>query len=267
MERKKEGLLELETFLLILLAAGFGASLGSFLNVVAERTLENRPWWGRERSRCAGCGEILGMADLIPVISYLCLRGRCRHCTAPIPMRCLTAELAGALLGGLMAWRFGLSWAFPMALGLSFGLLLNSLTDIYSGYIYDAFALVPGLLCLALRLPGGIGGILDGVLGAVLAFGFIALVILVSRGGMGWGDAVLMAGVGAGLGWRLAAVALYLGLMAGGFFALILLALRKVGRKTAIPLGPFLALGGVLALLAGPSLMGFWGWQAGWPWP
>ena len=180
-------------------------------------------------------------------------------------MRCLATELVGALLGGLMAWRFGLSWAFIMALGLSFGLLLNSLTDIYSGYIYDAFALIPGLICLAARMPGGLSALLDGALGAALAFGFIALVIVVSRGGMGWGDAVLMAGVGAGLGWRLACVALYLGLMAGGFFALILLLLRKVGRKTAIPPGPFLALGAVLALFAGPSLLDFWGWETGWP--
>jgi leader peptidase (prepilin peptidase)/N-methyltransferase len=256
-----------ETFLLVLLTAGLGASLGSFLNVVAERTLEDRPWWGTERSRCGECRAVLGVPDLVPVLSYLYLGGKCRHCAASIPLRCLGVELTGAFLGGLMAWRFGLSWSLPLGLGLSFGLLLNSLTDLYSGYIYDAFALSPGILCLALRLPGGLPALLDGILGAGLAFGFIALVIVVSRGGMGWGDAVLMAGVGAGLGWRLAAVALYLGLMCGGFFAVFLLAMRKVGRKTAIPLGPFLALGAVLALLTGPSLLGLWGWGAGWPWP
>ncbi len=258
--------MDLQIVLWTFLSAGLGASLGSFFNVVAERTLEGRSWWGRERSRCAACGNVLGFTELVPVLSFVVLRGRCRRCGEAIPARCLFVELAGGLLGGLMAWCFAGTWAFPLGYILAFGLLLNSLTDLYSGYIYDAFALIPGVLCLVFRLPGGVSGVMDGFLGAALAFGFIALIIVLSHGGMGWGDAVLMAGVGAGLGWKLAALGLYLGLMAGGFFALVLLLLRRVGRKTAIPLGPFLALGGILAVLAGPSLLAYWGWSAGWPW-
>lgn len=258
--------MDLQMAVLAVLGAILGASLGSFLNVVAERTIEGRSWWGCERSCCSSCGKGLDACDLVPVFSYLWLRGKCRVCDNPIPLRCFWVEVLGAFLGGLIAWRWGLSWALPLAFTVSFGLFLNSLTDLYSGFIYDAFALVPGIASLVLRIPGGFPALLDGVLGAAVSFGFIALIIVVSRGGMGWGDAVLMAGVGAALGWRLSCVGLYLGLMAGGVFALILLAMGRVKRKTAIPLGPFLAIGSVLALLLGPFLLAFWGWMPGWPW-
>lgn len=258
--------MDLQIAILVLLAAILGASLGSFLNVVAERTLEGRSWWGTERSHCPACGTALKARDLVPILSFLLLGGRCRTCGAPIPLRCLLVEMAGAFLGGLLAWRWGVSWALLLAFTVSFGLLLNSLTDFYSGFIYDAFALIPGIACLLLRFPGGGAALLDGLLGAALSFGFIGFIIVVSRGGMGWGDAVLMAGVGAALGWQLSCVGLYLGLMVGGVFALVLLAMGRVQRKTAIPLGPFLAMGGVLALLVGPDLLGFWGWVPKWPW-
>lgn len=258
--------MDLEMAFLTLLGAILGASLGSFLNVVAERTLEGRAWWGTERSRCPVCGEGLKARDLVPILSFVCLRGKCRSCRSSIPSRCLWVEIAGAFLGGLLAWRWGFTWALPLAFTVSFGLFLNSLTDLYSGFIYDAFALVPGVACLLLRISGGFPALLDGVLGAALSFGFISIIIVVSRGGMGWGDAVLMAGVGAALGWRLSCIGLYLGLMAGGVSAVVLLAMGRVKRKTAIPLGPFLALGGVLALVVGPGLLSFWGWVPGWPW-
>lgn len=83
---------------------------------------------------------------------------------------------------------------------------------------------------------------------------------------MGWGDAMLMAGCGAGLGWRLTGLGLYLGFMSGGLVALALLAMKRVGRKTALPLGPFLAFGAFLSLLFGPAILGYWRWGAGWPW-
>lgn len=258
--------MDLQIVVLAALGAILGASLGSFLNVVAERTLEGRSWWGFERSACSCCGNELKAGDLVPILSFLRLRGKCRSCGGLIPRRCLWVEVVGAFLGGVLAWRWGFSWALPLAFMVSFGLFLNSLTDLYSGFIYDAFALVPGIACLVLRLPGGFSALLDGFLGAALSFGFIALIIIVSRGGMGWGDAVLMAGVGAALGWRLSCVGLYLGLMVGGVFALVLLATGRVKRKTAIPLGPFLAFGGVLSLLVGPALLAFWGWAPGWPW-
>lgn len=243
-----------------------GASMGSFLNVVASRTLEDRSWWGKERSICPRCGEPLKWKDLIPVISYLMLRGRCRYCNTPIPSRYFIAEITGAVVGGFLAFRWGMSYAAIIALLTAYGLLLNGITDLYSGYIYDLYALIPGIAAIALRVAGGWPAILDGIAGAALGFGIIALIILISRGGMGWGDANLMAGTGAALGWKMTGVALYLGFMTGGIIAIILLLLKIVKRKDAIPLGPFLAAGGLFALLFGPAVLGYFGINPGWPW-
>lgn len=249
-----------------LFSAVLGAVMGSFFNVVAERGAQGRSWWGRERSRCASCGRVLEPLELIPLVSFLFQRGRCRNCGEAIPRLCLCAEAACALGAGLLAWRWGVGWAGLLSLALFLSLALNSLTDLHSGYIYDLAALLPVLPFVLLRSPGGLSSLFDGALGGLLGFFVIAAIIVVSRGGMGWGDAFLMAGCGVGLGWRLTALALYLGFMVGGFSALGLLAMKKVGRKTALPLGPFLAVGALLALLWGPSILGYWGWSAGWPW-
>ena len=172
--------------------------------------------------------------------------------------RCLGSGPFGLALGVFLRRPF-----CPAAGSL---LLLNSLTDIYSGYIYDAFALVLGAAGIVLRLAGGKGALLDALFGALLGAGVIILIILVSRGGMGWGDAWLMAGIGAVLGWKLAAVALYFGFIVGGAVALVLLAARIVRRKDPIPLGPFLAIGAFLSLLVGPELWGWFGYSMNWPW-
>lgn len=240
--------------------------MGSFLNVVALRTLEDRSWWGKERSRCPKCGTLLKYVDLIPICSYIWLKGKCRYCKTGIPWRYFLIEVTGAVTGGLLALRWGISYASLLALITAYGLLLNGITDLYSGYIYDLYALIIGITGLVLRLPGGWTSITDGIQGALLGFGIIAIIILVSRGGMGWGDANLMAGTGAALGWKLTGISLYLGFMVGGTVAIVLLALKIVKRKDAIPLGPFLAMGAFLSLIFGPSILEFLGTIPGWPW-
>lgn len=243
-----------------------GACMGSFLNAVALRTVEGRSWWGSERSRCFSCQRTLRPIELVPLLSWLFLGGRCRTCKARIPLKYPLAELAGASMAGLLAFRWGpgLPGAFSLVIG--FILLLNALTDLYSGYIYDTFALVLGVCGLLFRVAGGGGALLDGLLGALAGAGVIALIIVVSRGGMGWGDAWLMAGTGAALGWQLTLVALYLGFIFGGIVALVLLALRLVKRKDPIPLGPFLAFGAFLALIWGSALWDWFDVAMKWPW-
>lgn len=243
-----------------------GACMGSFLNAVALRTVEERSWWGSERSRCFSCGRVLGPIELVPLLSWLFLMGRCRTCGERIPLRYPLAELAGALLAGLLGWRWGISFAGLFALASGFLLLLNALTDLYSGYIYDAFALVLLGTGFLLRVAGGWTALLDGFYGALAGAGVIILIILLSRGGMGWGDAWLMAGTGAALGWQLTLVALYFGFIVGGIVALGLLVMKLVNRKDPIPLGPFLALGAVLAMIWGPSLWGWFDIAMKWPW-
>ncbi len=254
------------TVIFISFSALLGASMGSFLNVVASRTVEDRPWWGGERSTCDSCGRELSPGELVPLLSWIFLSGKCRSCGAKIPLRYFGIEAAGAVTGALIAWRWGFSPTAAFASVVACGLFLNALTDLYSGYVYDLFAWGLGAAGLLMRLGGGPDGLIDGLLGAVLGFAVIAAIIILSRGGMGWGDASLMTGTGAALGWKLTAWGLYLGFMAGGVVAVSLLVLKLVKRKDAIPLGPFLALGGLLSMISGTWFFRFLGMTLSWPW-
>jgi leader peptidase (prepilin peptidase)/N-methyltransferase len=258
----------------IVFSALIGASLGSFLNVVAHRSVEGRRWWGRERSVCESCGKELTALELIPIFSWVLQRGRCRGCNASVSPRYLLVELIGAAASGLVAWRWGFSWAYLFSMVGTFGYFLSALTDYESGDVFDAFALTMGVCGLALRLFGGRDALIDGLLGAAVGWGVFAAIILVSRGGMGWGDACLMGGAGAVLGWKMTLLAFYLGIMAGGV-GIAWLAFRgkiKWGRRDSIPLAPYLALGGLLTFLQGPRILDFVGshfryvFQIGWPW-
>lgn len=243
-----------------------GAALGSFLNVVAVRTLSGESWWGGARSKCPACGVTLGWKDLIPIASWLILGGRCRRCGKPIPARYLLVEVSGAAAAGLLAWRWGLSAALPAGLAAVFGLFLNALTDLEDGYVFDVFTIAMGGCGLFLRLLPGGGSLLDGLLGGVAGFAVIALIIFLSRGGMGWGDATLAAGTGMIVGWKFILLTLYLGFMAGGLFSALLLAAGRIKRKDSLPLVPFIALGGLITLLVGPGILAFFNIFPGPPW-
>ncbi|AER67247.1 peptidase A24A domain protein [Thermovirga lienii DSM 17291] len=254
-------------WMLIILSGMIGASMGSFLNVVARRTIENDRWWGNERSRCDHCGHELSFWDLVPLFSYISHGGKCRYCSEPIGASYLIVELTGFLIGAVLAWRWGGSLAALTSLIISYGLLLNALTDIYSGYIYDLFAWIPGVLVFFIRVAfGGPWIALDSLFGALLGAGLIGFIIFLSKGKMGWGDASLMGGTGLALGFKMTALSLYMGFMIGGTVALILLILRKVGRKDAIVFGPFLALGTFVCLVLGPLVLSYLGFDAPWPW-
>ena len=163
-------------------------------------------------------------------------------------------------------WKWGLNPAGMMATTGGWLMLLNSLTDIYSGYIYDHLAISLAIAGAIIRLYGGSSAFIGGLLGALAGFCIIAVIILASRGGMGWGDANLMAGAGAILGWKMVILGSYLGFMAGGLVAIVLLLLKKVKRKDAIPLAPFLATGVLTVMIWGPDILEIWGFYPGWPW-
>ncbi|MDR3254254.1 MAG: prepilin peptidase [Synergistaceae bacterium] len=247
-----------------------GACVGSFINAVAMRTVAEKKWWGNERSVCDKCGAVLRAPDLIPIFSFLRLRGKCRYCGAVIAKRHFAAELISSFIAAALFIRWGFTPAFGVSLLVLWFCLFNSLTDIENGYIYDLWAVVPGVLGLLTRLSGGLSVFLDGLIGAAVGFCFIALIILVSRGGMGWGDAMLMLGVGGLVGWKYCALSLYVGFMVGGVIVLPLMLMKKLKRKDAIPLGPFLAAGSVIVLFTGNVLVSrlsvFLGNFPGWPW-
>ncbi len=250
----------------IFLGFCLGAALGSFANAAAMRTAAEKKWWGRERSVCDSCGRTLSSCDLIPVVSFIVLQGRCRVCRARIPLRHFAAELSCGALAAIFVWRFGLTPALAFAAFSVPFIAFHTLTDLDTGYIYDSWAIAMAACGMLLRAVHGWGGLLDGLFGALAGFGVIGTIIIASRGRMGLGDAVLMLGVGAFMGFRLTLLSLYIGFMSGGLVVIPLLLAKRVTRKTAVPLGPFLCAGMAFAMLFGEKILSYLGYTAQWPW-
>ena len=241
----------------ILLGLIAGLVAGSFIGVLTLRWPAGRGLGGR--SACDACGAMLGPFDLVPLLSFALLRGRCRHCAAPIAPRHLAIELAGGAVGALALWLVP-GWGGVAGAGLGWVLLALLVLDVEHFWLPDRLTLPlagAGLLAglwlppaLPLRLAGALVGF--GLLW-VLAAGYRRL-----RGfdGMGGGDPKLFAAIGAWLGpWVLPLV-----MAAAAGLGLALVGLdrlrgRPVMASTRVPLGALLAGAGWLAWLAAPWLV------------
>jgi len=240
-----------------------GAALFSFMNVVAWRLPRGMdPLKGR--SVCPQCGHTLGAPDLVPVFSWLFLRGRCRHCGAYIPARYLLVELLGGVLALGCTWRYGAAYALPGGLfGMSWAALLALAVCgiLLSVSLIDAETqTIPDRLNLALAVCGAVSVLLSPadwlphVIGALCVSVPMFLLCLVIDGAFGGGDIKLMAGAGFFLGARLTVVAAFLGILLGGGFGALLLAAKKADRKTRFAFGPFLCIGIAAAMFFGERL-------------
>ncbi len=232
-----------------------GLAVGSFATAVAHRVPRGMPF-ALERSQCPACGEPIRARDNVPVVSWLLLRGRARCCGAAISPRYPLTELA---VGALFAATVAVYWGAPAeaVLGLVFVAMLAivTLTDIERRIIPNVVLLAGAVICLAIALPTDPGGVPERLIAAAAAGGLFFLVALAYPAGMGLGDVKLAAVMGLFLG-RAVAPAILAGLLAGSVVGLALIARHGAGaRKMAIPFGPFLALGGVVGLLAGSQLV------------
>ena len=246
-----------------------GLAVGSFLNLCSDR-LPAEKSIAAPRSHCDRCGETLKPIDLVPVLSYLWLRGRCRNCGARIPLRNLVVEIAAAAMYALLAWRFGLTLELAAALVYGTVFLLVFVIDmehrlILNVVIYPAMVVAFGFLFFwggfAEYWPQtGPGIVLSGLLGAAVGYCFLLLPYAITRGrGMGYGDVRLAALIGLVTGFPLVVVALLVGIIGGGLVAVALLMTRVVrSRKEAIPYGPFLAVGAMAALVWGDTIFRWW---------
>jgi leader peptidase (prepilin peptidase)/N-methyltransferase len=236
----------------------FGLVIGSFLNVVIARVPERRSLW-MPGSTCPGCGHGIAWYDNIPIVSFAVLRGRCRACAAPIPWRYPMVEAATAALFAFAWLVFGDDLPqFVVAVVFLAALVAITVIDLRHQIIPDT-----------ITLPGVVAGVIasvatrriswiDAVGGILLGTALFVAVIVLSRGGMGGGDLKLGAMLGAFLGWQVLLVALFVAVMLGGLLAVVLLATRKVARKDAIPFGPFLAIGGAVALFWGDEILAWY---------
>jgi leader peptidase (prepilin peptidase) / N-methyltransferase len=241
---------------LALVALAPGLALGSFLNVVAARVPLRRSLVS-PGSACMSCGHEIAWRDNIPVLSWLLLRGRCRNCAASIPWRYPAVELLSALLVAGSVWKFGLHAEALVAAFFCLALVAVSATDVEHGIIPNRIVLPAAAVVLAAQTalyPSP-----QWAIGAFAASGFLFLGALAAPRGMGMGDVKLALLLGAMLG-KTVSVAMLVGLFAAMAPALVLLATMGMGaRKVKLPFGPFLALGGVVALFAGhPLLHAYW---------
>ncbi len=229
---------------------------GSFASVLAYRVPRGESWV-TGRSHCTACGSVIAAYDNIPVISWLVLRGRCRSCDERIPARYPLTELAMAALFTATAIALGTDDLGELALGLCFCALLVviTLTDLERRIIPNAVLLGGAVLGVAIAAATDPSSLPERAIAAAGAGGFLLVVALAYPRGMGMGDVKLAAVMGLYLG-RAVVPALAVAVAAGALVGLVLLAREgSSARKRAVPFGPFLALGGVVGLLAGDQLL------------
>lgn len=236
----------------------FGAIVGSFLNVVAFR-LPRRESLIAPASRCTSCATPIRPYDNIPVLSWLLLRGRCRSCSAPISVRYPLVEALTALLcvGAVLA---GGSTA-TVVLNVTFILLLVpiALIDVEHRVIPNRLTALGALLALAIGTALDPSGEPERLIAGVAAAGALLLAALAYPGGMGMGDVKLAGVMGLFLGSAVAP-ALLVALLAGVLFGALVAARNgaRAARKTAVPFGPFLAAGSLVAVFAGETLVNWY---------
>jgi leader peptidase (prepilin peptidase)/N-methyltransferase len=252
-----------ELVLLYVIVFAFGLSIGSFLNVCIYRIPLNISL-AKGRSFCPYCRTKISWFDNIPLLSFLLLKAKCRHCKQSISWIYPTVELLTGLLFLLSYWKFGFSWQFLSAIILLSALIVISFIDLKHQIIPDLISL-PGILLglvFSFLIPGFhwlnslIGVLLGGVFFYLMAWVGQALF---KRESLGGGDIKLAAMLGAFLGWQKLLVVFFLSSLLGALVGLILIfAIKDFREKRIIPFGPFLALASVLALFLGDRVIAFY---------
>ena len=239
----------------VLIVGLFGLVIGSFLNVIIHRVpiRESIVW---PSSKCPHCGEGIAPRDNIPLVSYLLLRGRCRNCKEPISPRYPAVEALTGVLFGAAAYTFGLSLQLALSLVLISTLVALAGTDL-------EYRLLPNVIVGPAALVGfGLAVAVSPerwwvyLVSAVALAGALFLLAIARPGGMGMGDVKMGGMLGAFLG-PYAALAVFVGALLGAVLGGVLMAAGRMQRRTALPFGVFMAIGGVLSLFFGEQA---WNW-------
>lgn len=230
-----------------------GLVLGSFLSVLIHRIHTNEKGIIFGSSMCPKCNKKLGPLELIPLISYLLQRGKCKKCKKHIPWHYPVLELST----GLLFVAIALAGLTPLALFVAYGLILVFIFffDLLYQEIPDIIMIPSIILAVAgTFLPGTIG-FLDGLYGTLALTLFFLAQIIISKGKwLGGGDLRIGAFMGFVLGLKLTVLAAFFGYLVGAIISVGLLATGKADRKTMIAFGPFLVIGTLIALFYGQQL-------------
>ena len=217
-----------------------GTIFGSFLNVVIYR-LPQKESIIVGRSHCPKCNHVIRPAELIPILSYILLRGKCKECKAAISIRYPLIEAITGLLFLISYLTFGISAQLLIALPLTMILIVITMIDIDTLEIYDRFQIMLFILALINLMISPLPWI-DHVIGFfIISIPFYIIALLTN--GMGGGDIKLIAIAGFLLGYQATLVTFFISTLTGSIWAIYLLIIKKSGRKTQLPFGPFLCIG------------------------
>ncbi len=240
----------------------YGLVIGSFLNVVIWR-VPRKESIVSPPSHCPSCDAKISPRDNIPLVSWLALRGRCRHCHEPISARYLFVELLTAVLFVGVGVEFRDSWALPAFLLLTAALIALSAIDLDTQRLPNVIVYPVGYASVALLALAGLldddwGAFGRALAGAAIAFAFFWIVHFVYPKGMGYGDVRLSAVLGlylGWLGWGYIPGGLFVGFFYGAVIGLVLIAVKIHGRRQLIPFGPFLAASTLTFVLFGQPIL------------
>ena len=240
----------------IFLVVIFGLVIGSFLNVCICR-IANEESIAFPPSHCTNCGYELKAKDLIPVLSYIFLGGKCRSCKEKISIQYPIVEILNAILYIAIYLKFGFTLnLFKFCLFASL-LIVIGFIDFKTKYVYNStivFGVVSGILFAVLEWMETKSIPWNYIAGAFIGFGIIYLIVILTRG-MGEGDIDIALICGLFLGIKGILVTLFLAIILGGIVATIILIFKLKERKAEIAFGPYLAIGGIIACLYGSRLI------------
>jgi leader peptidase (prepilin peptidase) / N-methyltransferase len=268
--------------LLISFAGLFGLLIGSFLNVVIHRLpkMMERDWKLQlseangeavvdapsynlltPGSTCPHCGHAIRAWENIPLLSYALQAGKCSACRASISPRYPIVEAITGLLAALCVWKFGPTAAALGAFVFSASLLALTCIDLDTFLLPDAITLPLLWIGLLFNLSHTFTSLPSAVIGAMLGYLVLWSVywlfkLVTGKEGMGFGDFKLLAAIGAWLGWQMLPLTILASSLVGAFVGISLIVLRRQGRDTPIPFGPYLAGAGLIGLFAGKELTG-----------
>ena len=273
-------MMELDTGLVVLLALILGLLVGSFLNVVIYRVPEglNRNWKLQAKqmldlpleqgegerfnilmppSHCPSCKAAIKPWQNIPILSYVLLKGQCKHCHAAISLRYPLVELLTGLVFAVCAWKFGATWTALAAMVFSAYLIAMIFIDADTQLLPDQLTLplmwggiVFHLAAYLLQADWGVTNLVDSLLGAIVGYMslwsiFQLFKLVTGKEGMGYGDFKLLAALGAWLGISVLPIIIIMSAVVGLIFALIM----KVAKNQPMPFGPYLAISGWIVLV------------------
>lgn len=274
-----------------------GLTVGSFLNVVVYRlpVMMERSWkqelkhyfsdaitpdpneapqekvfnLAKPDSRCPKCGHKIRAWENIPIISWLCLRGKCSQCQTPISIRYPSVELLTGVLSLVVATHFGFSWQCLAALIFTWMLIAMTFIDLDKTLLPDQLTLPLMWLGLLVSIPAWFVGSQDALIGAMVGYLSLwslywAFKLLTGKEGMGYGDFKLLAALGAWVGWQYLPVVILLSSLAGAIIGIAHLSFQGKDKSNPIPFGPYLAIAGWITLLAGQKIADcYWQWVLG----